>query len=165
MTSRKKNQKIIAATRRKIMEVMNEELRAAGQPTLDDLERLQTELGPKAGIHIGILTGFIDVLNRMSEPNPQELENMVTEMRAHLRYAIRPALTKAIEQIKKQSLRMPGGGRHSALTREQQSQACDEMATLIRKKGPYKIALIRIGLRFGVSSRTVQRTWQRREAI
>jgi hypothetical protein len=164
MAARMKTPHLSPETRKQLIAVYNEELRAAGLGTFDDLHRLIAETSTRNTINAALLGKLEDILNRMSEPTPQELKTIVSELKGKLRYEIRPIMVQATLEIKKRVPRKRGGGRRKALAPQEESQACDEVSKLTRQKVPYKIALVRVGLRFGVSARTIQRAWQRREA-
>src|SRR5438445_12658723 len=160
MPTHKKKRTVSPETKKKIMEAVNEELRAIGLGTFDDVERMTQEMHPENIVRLTILSGIEGTMNKMSEPSPQELQSVLADIKGKLRYEIRAALSKATQEIKKQLPRKPGCGRGKALTPEQENQACDKVAELIRRKVPYKSALMRVGQVFGVSSRTIQRAWQ-----
>ena len=162
-TPKKKNRNVTPATQKKVMDAVNEELRAIGLGTFDDVERMTKEMNPKNTIRLVILSAIQRQLNNMPEPAPEELQGVLAAINGKLRYEIRARLSTATQEIKKQLPRRPGGGRGKALTAQQENQARDKVASFIRRKVPYKIALTRVGQQFGVSARTIQRAWQKRE--
>jgi hypothetical protein len=157
----KKNSGLRPETKKKLMSVYNDELRAAGLGTFEDVDRLVK--GSRNTINIALLASIENILNRMSEPTAQELETIISELRGKLRYEIRPMMDKLAREIKTRLPRRRSGGRGPALTSKQKSEACDAVADLMRKKVPYKTALVRVGVRFVVSARTIQRAWQKRD--
>src|SRR6266849_4699930 len=159
MTVRKKTARLSRETRKKLITVYNEELRAAGVGTFDDVQRVIAETSTASTINGALLAKIEEMLNRMSEPTPQELEKIMSELKGKLRYAIRPLMVQATLEFKKRLLRKPSSGRGASLNAEQKREACDQVAALIRKKVPYPQALMRVGQVFGVSARTIKRAW------
>ena len=148
------------------MRAFNEEFRAAGLPTFDDVRgtiqdivqdvsSLQGEDALKSGLVLGVKK----MIEESSEPSLRELKDSLVAIRGKLRRE----LSRSFENVKKQLPRKPGPGRGKMLNLEKESAACDSVAELIRKKVPYPVILKRVGQKFGVSDRTIQRAWQRRE--
>jgi hypothetical protein len=162
MRSRKKKAGLSAQTRDKLIAAYDEELRAAGLGTFDGFRQLLTEVSEPNTLNTALLAGIESVLSEMSEPSPKELQRILSALKGKLRYEIRPTMVKVAKEMKDKLPRKPGGGRGAALTPEERSKACDEVAGLMRKGASYKIALVRVGSRFGVSPRTIQRAWQKR---
>src|ERR1700747_2392313 len=159
MNGQKRKTKLTPKTRQKIIGIYNEELRAAGLCTFDDLKQLVAKDDVHSTINLGLLGKLENILDRMEEPTPKELEQIISETSGKLRYAIRPTMVQVIKEVKARLLKKKKG---DSLTPQQKSAACDEVAALIRKKVPYPIALKRVGSKFGKSARTIQRAWQNR---
>jgi hypothetical protein len=162
MGSRKKKPRLTPETREKLIAAYDVEFQAAGLGTFRDLERVMKNVSAPNSFNASLLAGIESVLNEMSEPSPQKLQKILSELKGKLRYEIRPMMTKALKGMKDKLPRKPSGGRSPALTPEQKSKACDAVASLIRKGTPYRAALARAGLMFAVSPRTIQRAWQKR---
>ncbi len=159
-------------TRKQIQGAVNVELKAAGLGTLDEVADILAQANvddlPTA-IEAGILLGLKEELVRGTEPSKEELASMLLRVQNKLRYEFRGAFTDAFAQIKGRLPRRRGGGRKEVLaTTEQKNEACDEVAALVRKKVPLKVAFARVAQRFtarlghNVSARSVQRSWQGR---
>jgi hypothetical protein len=119
-------------------------------------------MNPRNMIRLTILSGFQSALNKMSEPSPQEFESAVADIKRNLLYQVRAALSQAPQEIKKTLPRKPGGGRKRSLNPRRKREARNKVSALLRKGVAYKVALVRVGQKLGVSARTIQRAWQTR---
>jgi hypothetical protein len=150
-----------------MIEALDEEFRAAGLPSFGEMIRTLSRASGSAPLgrkklELGIVMGMKTAIDQMPEPSAKQLEKYLQATRGKLRYQIRQEITKSFERIKKSLPRRPGTGRRKALDPQLENQACDQVAALIRQKVPYPIVLKRVGERFGVSGRTIQRAWQKR---
>jgi hypothetical protein len=145
-----KKRRLTPQTRRRIQDAINVELRA-GLGTLDEA----ADFLAKASIddlpnftEAGILPGLKEGFDRGTEPSKEELASMLLRIENKLRYELRSRFTDTFTQIKKRLPRRRGGGRKEVLTSEQKIEACDEVAALVRRKVPLKVAFTRLAKQF-----------------
>jgi hypothetical protein len=85
-------------------------------------------------------------------------------IRAACRYApqlFRVGSAALAEMAKKESSRIPGGGRPLALRPHEARDVCDFIGVLLPKTS-FPNAILRASQRFGVSKRTIERVWSER---
>jgi hypothetical protein len=97
---------------------------------------------------------------RESFPNPDPAEiQVLLRLLPNLVYLMRqmgPRIAKALPHRR--------GGRPSAVTAKLRHQICKDIGDLLIKRVPLAAAYKRLGQRYCVSPRTVQRIWNEREA-
>jgi hypothetical protein len=100
------------------------------------------------------LTAFL--LRIGPDPNPVELETVLTILRT-VPYVLRNHLQSAAK-----TLPSSPGGRPRGLSPEQSKELCLQIGTLYGQGVELPAAQKRMARRYGVSLRTIQRTWRER---
>lgn len=158
------------ATKKKIIAVIDEELRTKGV-SFEEAAEVVEDAGAYVaqGFNAGILVQVKRMLDQAQEPRPDELGQFIDDLRKRFIYELRPAAMQAFKEFKKKLPYQRGGGRPEALpTANDKSSACDAVSAHVRKGVPLKQAFMRVAqefttrLRHHVSARSVQRAWQGR---
>jgi hypothetical protein len=171
VTAKKKKPRMTSGTKKKVIDAIEQEFQAAGLGGFDKAVRLMEEERTYVmqGIKGGILASALKQFEDVPEPSAEDLEKTLDNIKGKLRYGLRPAIVKALQQYKKILPYKRAGGRRRALTPEQKVEACNAVSALIRRGGTsFKGAFLRVAQEFAqrlghnVSARTVQRAWQGR---
>jgi len=161
-----------AATKRKIIAAIDKELRARGVSDFALAEDVLEEAGAYValGFNAGILVQVTRILDKAEEPPPDQLDQLINDMKQKFIYQLRPAAMQAFRELKKKLPYRRGGGRPESLpTANDKSLACDAVSQLVRKGFPLKEAFRKVAQEFTerlphhVSARSVQRAWQQRK--
>jgi hypothetical protein len=117
----------------------------------------------------GVVTVLVirDYIEKMPEPSPEEF-NALVEQFGNFPFLLRGAMgtmDHKIKSVKRDLPRKAGGGRRSSLTLDQKKDACLRVGLLMGKGVAFPDALVRVGRRFGVGPKTIQRAWQKRAQL
>jgi hypothetical protein len=163
-------------TKQKILSAFAEEFRCAGLPTLEEAhaQMLAIVNEPKNhGIEEFVSSGLnisnawtpvaiiLRHLDQLEEPTPEDLTVILKRIEG-FRYEMRPILREATDKLLKTLLRR-FGGRHLAIEAEHHALICEQVADLYKKRVRLRVAYKRVGARYNVSGKTIQRIWQKRE--
>src|SRR5262249_11447300 len=101
-------------------------------------------------------------MDEWDEPTPEELDAILKRIKG-IRYEIRGILNEATKKVLKTLLHRLGG-RPPKLEPDQYADVCQEVANLLAKRVPLRVAFARVGAMHNASARTIQRIWQKRPA-
>jgi hypothetical protein len=162
-------------TKQKILAAWGDEFKGAGLPTVEEARVEMTTLLSKpeehqieefisSGLAMGhSWTPLAMIENQMEEweePSPEELEALLKRIKG-LRYELRPIIAEATKKLLSTLIHRLGG-RPLALKPEQHPEVCQEIANLLAKRVMLRDAFKRIGKRYDVSGRTIERVWRAR---
>jgi len=103
---------------------------------------------------------IIEIFNSFPDASLSE-ELMITAVCQYLPQLLRIGGTALAEMAKKESPRLPGGGRPLALRAEEVGQVCKYIGGLLPDTS-YANAILRASQKFNVSERTIERVWSER---
>jgi hypothetical protein len=175
MAEKKLVQLIRPATKQTILAAWAEELKAAGLPSMEEArEKMETLLKTpeqhelqefvSSGLAVGNswtpLAIIENQINQWQEPTAEELASILKGIKG-FRYEIRSIFGEAAKQLSKTLLHRVGG-RPLVLKPDQYGDVCQEIADLLRKHVLLRDAFERVGKKYNVSARTIQRLWRNR---
>jgi hypothetical protein len=167
--------KLRPETKKIILNALSEELKAAGLPSLEEAreqmeamlkrtDQHQVEEFASSGLGMGLAWTPLAMLEKQmdewDEPTPKELDAILKTFKG-IRYEIRGILNEATKKLFKTLLRRVGG-RPRKLEPDQYADVCQEIANLLAKRVPLRVAFRRVGAMHNASARTIQRIWQKR---
>lgn len=110
------------------------------------------------GAIVGLWNAAVEDFKKRPEPTQKDLASLLTQMRGELRYKFRDAMLK----IGKKLPHRPGGA-PKALTATERDRILQLVAGCVQAGQTPAEAVRTLATRFGVSTKTIQRWWHRKQ--